>query len=99
MSTRKIVGSVIVEQRRAKQSQNNLWYYVTAINSMLENNPINADESIDVEFFFGIDSHMIDQITETYENEGWSLDVGVTATAYENYSGHTQINFIPVEHE
>jgi len=95
MSNRKIIGSEIISQRIERQSQNNLWYYVSSINKSLEQNPINTDESIDIEFFFGIDQHMIDQIIETYEGEGWIIDVGVTALAYKTYSGHTQFNFIP----
>ena len=95
MSSRKIVGSEIIEQRQYRQTQNNLWYYVDAINDFLGKNPINTDKSIDIEFFFSINQHMIDQIVETYEGEGWIIDVGITTLAYRTYSGHTQFNFIP----
>jgi len=98
MGTRKIVGSDVIQTRIDNRENNNLWYYVGAINSELETGIIQEDGSIDLVFYFQIEQGMIDQIVETYENEGWIVDVGVTSATLKklkSVSGRTDFNFLP----
>ncbi|RLA01525.1 MAG: hypothetical protein DRQ42_03010 [Gammaproteobacteria bacterium] len=91
---RRVQSSDIVARRLSAQSTNNLWNYVAIINKALNLNPINEDESIEVEIHWDVDPHMLDQISETYEAEGWTLTLGVqTRSDPAPYSGNTILIF------
>ena len=91
--SRDITKPSIIKNRLDTRDSNNLWNYVLQISKDLKNNPINADKSITVEFYFAVNQPMIDQIVELYETEGWFIDVGVSQQAYKSYSGHTVMEF------
>jgi len=91
---RRIQNADIIEYRISAQNANNLWNYIAMINKALNNNIINADQSIDIEIHWVVDPHMIDQIVDSYEGEGWTVIMGVQLRSDPApYSGSTILNF------
>ena len=94
-ASRKVVKPEIVQQRVDTQNSNNVWNYVSTINSALKTNPIQADNLITVTFNWDLTEDMVDQIKEVYQDVGWSVDVGVAGQAVDVYPGQTILEFHP----
>ena len=93
--SRKIIGPSVLDERIAYMNTKSIWFYIEIINQGLQINQVEPDGRINIIVKYNVDSNLIQQIVDMYENAGWAeVNVALTGTDNSLY-GTTEFEFVP----